>query len=300
MTFTVFSVRARDTGDVTLDTARVFTALSLFALLSEPLASLVMALAAFLGAAGSFVRIQKFLESEERADIPKPEELSEKPTIDQSAADAIAVQAGDFGWDPTKDPLLKGITMSVPWEKLTMVVGSVGCGKSTLLQALLGEVPPLSGSVRLGSTSIAYCAQDPWHMNGTVKEAIVGCEDLDEKWYARVVYACALKRDLKELPMGDSSRIGSGGIALSGGQSQRIVRLPLVSLLSCSHAKPLFQALARAVYARRKIVILDDVLSGLDNTTEHHVFHNLLGEKGILREMKSTVLIASSSGTIQL
>jgi hypothetical protein len=41
---------------------------------------------------------------------------------------------------------------------------------------------------------------------------------------------------------------------------------------------------------------LDDVLSGLDNSTEYHVFHNLLGEKGILREMNSTVLIASSSG----
>jgi ATP-binding cassette, subfamily C (CFTR/MRP), member 1 len=223
---------------MTLDTARVFTSLSLFALLSEPLASLVMALAAFLGAAGSFVRIQTFLESDERADIPKPDEVFGKPAVDRSAPDAITVQAGDFGWDPTKDPLLKNITMSVPWQKLTMIVGSVGCGKSTMLQALLGEVPSLSGSVRLGSTSIAYCSQDPWHMNGTIKEAIIGCEDLDEKWYARVVYACALKRDFKELPMGDSSRIGSGGIALSGGQSQRIVRPRLISfflVLGLSH-----------------------------------------------------------------
>lgn len=50
------------------------------------------------------------------------------------------------------------------------------------------------------------------------------------------------------------------------------------------------------MYARRKIIILDDVLSGLDNTTEHHVFHNLLREKGLLRELNSTVLVASSSG----
>jgi ABC-type multidrug transport system fused ATPase/permease subunit len=230
LTFTVFSGRARDSGDATLDTARVFTALSLFSLLSEPLSSLVMALAAYLGAVGSFVRIQQFLESEERVDIPKPEELSEKPEIDNSAPDAITIQGGDFGWDPAKSPLLKGITLSVPWKKLTMVVGSVGCGKSTLLQAILGEVPALAGSVRLGSTSIAYCAQDPWHMNGTVKEAIVGCEELDEKWYGRVIYACALSRDFRELPMGDFSRIGSGGIALSGGQSQRIVRLPFMVL----------------------------------------------------------------------
>lgn len=231
LTFTVFSVRARDSGDSTLDTARVFTALSLFALLSEPLASLVMALAAFIGAAGSFVRIQQFLDSEERADMKKRDEISEKPRLDSSSPDAITVQGGDFGWDSAKTPLLKSIMLSIPWQKLTMVVGPVGCGKSTLLQALLGEVPTLAGSVRLGSTSIAYCAQEPWHMNGTVRQAIVGCEEYDEKWYARVVHACSLRRDFRELPMGDSSRIGSGGIALSGGQSQRIVRLPLSAVI---------------------------------------------------------------------
>ncbi|KAL2132691.1 hypothetical protein VTI74DRAFT_3471 [Chaetomium olivicolor] len=276
LTFTVFSVRAGDSGDSTLDTARIFTSLSLFALLSEPLASLVMALAAYLGAVGSFVRIQQFLESEERPGMPNAEELAEKPKIDESAPDAIVVQGGNFGWDEKKEPLLKDINLSVPWRKLTMVVGPVGCGKSTLLQSLLGEIPALAGSVRLGTTSIAYCSQDPWHMNGTIRQAIVGCNAYDEKWYARVVHACALRRDFRELPMGDSTKIGSGGIALSGGQSQRI-------------------ALARAVYARRKIVILDDVLGGLDNATENHVFHSLLGEKGLLRQMNASVLIVSSS-----
>ncbi|KAK4247619.1 ABC transporter [Corynascus novoguineensis] len=281
LTFTVFSLRARNTGDKTLDTARVFTSLSLFALLSEPLASLVMALSAYLGAVGSFVRIQTFLESEERPPATKLEggeegSVTEKPLIDESASDAISIQSASFGWDAEKEPLLKDITMSVPWRKLTMVVGPVGCGKSTLLLSILGEVPALAGSVRLGTTSIAYCSQDPWHMNGTIREAIVGCEEYDEQWYARVVHACSLRRDFRELPMGDSTKIGSAGIALSGGQSQRI-------------------ALARAVYARRKVIILDDVMGGLDNTTENHVFHSLLGEKGLLRDLQATVLVVSSS-----
>lgn len=224
LTFAVFSVRARDGSDKTLDTARVFTALSLFALLSEPLASLVMSLATFLGAVGSFTRIQQFLESDERADMRGPgelaDELADEPKL---AADAISVQKGDFGWDSAEPPLLSGITLSIPWRKLTMVVGPVGCGKSTLLHALLGEIPALAGAVRLGCTSVAYCAQNPWHMNGTVRQAIVGSTQFDEKWYARVVRACALHRDFRQLPMGDSSRIGSQGIALSGGQSQRLV-----------------------------------------------------------------------------
>lgn len=50
------------------------------------------------------------------------------------------------------------------------------------------------------------------------------------------------------------------------------------------------------MYARREIVILDDALSGLDTSTENHVFDSLLGEKGILRELHATVILVSSSG----
>lgn len=365
LTFTIFSVRARNssssssTDEQTLDTARVFTALSLFALLSEPLASLVMSLAAFLGAVGSFARVQRFLSAPERNDMrllppssssssssspsSSPDPSSSSPlshaTIASSSSDnvgagdddddaedeeqqkqkqpkvvlekgeekppqhAISVENASFGWDAAKAPILKDVSLEIPWGKLTMVVGPVGCGKSTLLHGLLGEIPILPGSstdeksgssprlgtVRLGSTSVAYCPQTPWHMNGTVKEAITGASsfspsttsgamfDNDEKWYSRVVAACALLPDFAQLPRGDASRIGSGGIALSGGQSQRI-------------------ALARAVYARRKIVILDDVLSGLDLATENHVFHALFGERGLCRGVGSSVVLVSSSG----
>lgn len=220
LTFTVFSTRTYGGDDKTLDTARVFTALSLFALLSEPLTSLVMSLATFLGAAGSFSRIQQFLESNERTDMRMPHELVGVPKL---AAEAIIVQNADFGWDPAKPSLLSNITLSVPWGKLIMVVGPVGCGKSTLLHALLGEIPTLAGSVCVGSTSVAYCAQNPWHMNGTARQAIVGSAQFDQIWYKRVVHACALHSDFGQLPMGDSSRIGTQGIALSGGQSQRLV-----------------------------------------------------------------------------
>jgi ABC-type bacteriocin/lantibiotic exporter with double-glycine peptidase domain len=215
LTFLVFSLRARHTGDTTLDTARVFTALSLFALLSEPISSLVLSLATFLGAVGSFSRMQQFLDSPERVDKRQLIEVSEKST------EAIAVQDASFGWD--EKPLLTDVTVSVPWGGLTMVIGPVGCGKSTLLNGVLGEIPAMSGKVILGSTSVAYCAQNPWHMNGTIKHAIVGSGEWDEKWYNRVVRACAFRRDFKEMPKGDETNIGSGGVALSGGQGQRLV-----------------------------------------------------------------------------
>lgn len=288
-----------------------------------------MSLAAFLGAVGSFARVQEFLISPERNDMralppssssspssspssapsshTSSDNISQPKVVDLSAegkpAHAISVTSASFGWDTAKSPVLKDVSLHVPWGKLTMVVGPVGCGKSTLLHGLLGEIPILPGSgssaddeksssspsigtVRLGSASVAYCPQNPWHMNGTVRDAIIGASSfdaqspvVDEKWYSRVVTACALRPDFAQLPQGDASRIGSGGIALSGGQSQRI-------------------ALARAVYARRKIVILDDVLSGLDLSTENHVFHALFGERGLCREVGSSVILVSSSGEL--
>jgi ATP-binding cassette subfamily C (CFTR/MRP) protein 1 len=54
------------------------------------------------------------------------------------------------------------------------------------------------------------------------------------------------------------------------------------------------QALARAVYARKDTLIMDDVFSGLDAHTEDAIFHNLLGEQGILRRFKTTVIVVSS------
>ena len=113
-------------------------------------------------------------------------------------------------------------------------------------------------------------------MNGTVRESIMAFSEADDRWYSTVVKACALTEDLRQMQLGDSTRIGSKGVALSGGQSQRI-------------------ALARAAYARHDICILDDVLSGLDMDTEHQVFHNLLGLDGIFRRQATTVILSSSS-----
>lgn len=247
----------RNRTDITLDTARVFTALALFTLLAEPLSSLIMALAMFMGSIGCFDRIQEFLNTEVRRDgrrMPAPLLLEDDRSLSSneksisdirgstvtleliqalmkaehdrfSGGDVVTVENGSFGWDPEKEPLLRGINLNVPSAKLTMIVGPVGCGKSTLLKALLGEVPTMSGSIYVASPEIAFCDQTPWHMNGTIQSSILGLADFDSQWYASVIHACALEEDLRRLPRGDLTLIGSKGIALSGGQSQRIVSL---------------------------------------------------------------------------
>lgn len=311
LTFTVFAlVSMRSGGDTTLDTTKVFTSLSLFALLADPLASLIMAMMAFAGSLGSFDRIQEFLVTDEHVDKrikshPDFDSVNASSTGESSAGSiawteksisstttserpllpftrpgggghAVTVDAGSFGYEADKDALLSAIQAKIPRGKFTMVVGPVGCGKTTLLKALLGEVPPLEGSIKYLGTDVAYCDQSPFHMNGTVRESITAFAEMDDRWYSTVVKACALSEDLRQMQLGDCTRIGSKGVALSGGQSQRV-------------------ALARAAYARHDICILDDVLSGLDMDTENQVFHNLLGLDGLFRRRATTVILTSSS-----
>ena len=310
LTFTVFSVLALKDGGTTLDVSKVFTSLSLFALLADPLSSLIMALTAFAGSVGCFARIQAFLETDDHKDgriRPLGAQSSDKSQSsrlngtssgssiawnDNSAAfsisekssmgmaalggNAFLVENASFGWEPEKDALLKSIQMAVPRGALAMIVGPVASGKTTLLKALLGEVPIMSGTVKLFTGDISYCDQSPFHMNGTIRESITAFSEFDGRWYSSVVDACALNEDLRQIPSGDQTRIGSKGIALSGGQCQRL-------------------ALARAVYARNSTCIFDDVLSGLDLETENLVFHNLLGLDGLLRRQSTTVILASSS-----
>ncbi|EZF09743.1 hypothetical protein H103_08894 [Trichophyton rubrum CBS 288.86] len=323
ITFAVFAaINKNGGGNAILDISRVFTSLSLFALLSEPLQSLIMSLVTFLGSVGCFTRIQEFLDKPSRVDSRRqPEQritnlfnlsqqtlaLSDKdaskngekvnrssasPTIKSTKSgasfplkglthsnpevDAVAIRDGCFAWENEKGAVLKSININIPRSKTTVIVGPVGCGKSTLLKAILGEVVCLAGVVEVASMNIAFCDQTAWHMNESIKDSIVSVLDLDEKWYATVVRACGLAQDLRQLPRGDQTIVGSKGIALSGGQSQRI-------------------ALARAIYAQKDVLILDDVLSGIDAATENHIFHSLLGEEGLLRRLGTTVIITSSS-----
>ncbi|KAF2177348.1 hypothetical protein K469DRAFT_755155 [Zopfia rhizophila CBS 207.26] len=312
LTFAAFSSLAKQAGNrTTLDASRVFTSLSLFALLQQPLGSLVMSSASFMGAVGSFRRIQSFLDADAHEDFRKgplsatssesclslekrspaksastlcDTESEEADVIaairaiypEPPSAEAFEVCDGSFGWDKEKEPILRGINLTIPPGRLTIIIGPVGCGKSTLLKSLLGEVPVAKGAVTVPDFSIAYCDQAPWHMNGTIRESVVGFSQFNQQWYDSVIGACALDVDLSRMPYGDQTMIGTRGIVLSGGQGQRV-------------------ALARTIYARKNIAILDDIFSGLDRDTENHVFHNLFGRNGLFRRYRTTVVMASSA-----
>lgn len=152
-------------------------------------------------------------------------------------------------------------------------MGRVGAGKSSFLQALLGDLWKVKGEVVVHGQT-AYVAQQSWVMNASVKENIVFGHRFDPSFYDKTIKACALIEDFAQLPDGDDTEVGERGISLSGGQKARLT-------------------LARAVYARADIYLLDDCLSAVDQHVGRHLIENVLGPNGLLSG-KTRVLATNS------
>ena len=225
----------------------------------------------------------------------RPDEASEK--LEKPSAAIIRVRGADLGWKAGV-PILRGVDMDVMPGELTLIVGPVASGKSTLLKALLGEARMFAGSIEFTIPSdIAYCDQDAWLLNRTVKENILAFEPYNEEFYNTVVQACQLVEDIEQLPKKDDTLIGSKGVSLSGGQKQRVVSMSPGHGINrqggSGMADMCLQALARAVYNQRPVVILDDVLKGLDADTYAKCFSAILGPEGLLRRNRTAVILAT-------
>ena len=102
---------------------------------------------------------------------------------------------------------LVDVNLRIPAGSLTAIVGAVGSGKSSLLSAILGEMPLTDGDVAV-TGRVAYCAQQAWIQNATVRDNVTFGSVVDQNKYRRAVRDCALERDLEILPAGDMTEIG--------------------------------------------------------------------------------------------
>ncbi|KAI8947440.1 metal resistance protein YCF1 [Xylaria longipes] len=247
------------THDIPLSTEIVFPALALFNLLTFPLAVLPMVITSIIEATVAANRLSEYLTAEEI----QPDAVKIGPAAEERGDVSVVIRNGTFSWNrhETKT-VLRGIDFTAHKGDLTCIVGRVGQGKSSLLQSILGDLWKIEGEVRINGM-VAYVAQQPWIMNATVKENIVFGHRYDSNFYEKTVKACALLDDFVQLPDGDETVVGERGISLSGGQKARV-------------------ALARAVYARADIYLLDDCLSAVDSHVARHIVENVLGPRGLL------------------
>lgn len=202
--FSSFAVYSSISG-LPLTSEIVFPAITLFSLLSFPLAVLPIVFSSLVEAYVSIDRLSNFFGGKELQDGAVSVEVSQQDIV--PGDELVSIVHGDFSWTGTvtTDPHLLDINLSLKSGEILAVVGRVGSGKTSLLSAVLGEMTKLDGSVTIRGT-IAYCHQNPWIMGGTVRANIVfGCV-WDEEFYNIVLAACALKEDLAILPNGDEVR----------------------------------------------------------------------------------------------
>ncbi|KAK1675658.1 P-loop containing nucleoside triphosphate hydrolase protein [Colletotrichum godetiae] len=263
----------------TLNVTRIFTSMAYLMLLAGPLGSLFQTIPQLVSAFACLGRIQAYLDKDSRIDYRKTPEAprSSSSESDELHASSITVKQASFGWAEGKY-VLDEIDVLVPANSLTIIVGPVASGKSTLLKGLLGEISFHSGNVvfNVNHRRVGYCDQSPFLYNSTIKANIIGHSGLGPERYRQVIDATMLSTDFSSLPKGDRTKIGSNGLTLSGGQRQRV-------------------ALARALYLECDLLILDDVLSGLDATTEEHVFSRVFGNAGIVRQRRITAVLCTHS-----
>ena len=283
--FSVASLTAYSWNHGSLSASVAFTALGVFNSLESALSSMPFAVSQLLETLVSCKRIEQHIH-----EFESPRYLS--------SGENIRFENATLAW-PTQDNerkgrasfMLRGLTASIPRGKFCIIYGRSGSGKTLLLNSIIGEADLISGNLYapepplssrsssldatspkwINTSSVAYLAQVPWLENKTIQANILFGLPFDGSRYEKVIAAAALHDDLNTFDQGDMTEIGPQGTTLSGGQRFRI-------------------ALAKALYSRAEILVLDDIFSAVDAHVGRHIL-----EEGLLGELckERTVVLAT-------
>ncbi|RBA18274.1 hypothetical protein FPRO05_10569 [Fusarium proliferatum] len=263
-----------------------FQVMTLFNIVSSSIQDCTSHVMAIMVGLGSLQRIESFLNQHTWTDPRKSirdasistDESSVGGTSEKKVLTDVAVKIQNVSakWTEDGEAIIKDATFDVPAHGLTVIAGPTGSGKSTLLRVVLGDLAPSSGTVSIDDSQVAFCDQTPWIANISIKENIVGALPFYEERYRMALHACALDQDIEDLTDGDKHLCGLNGQSVSGGQKVRI-------------------ALARAIYSKATLVLLDDCLVGLDTNTERHILGEIFAPRGLLSSAPTTTILATSS-----
>lgn len=221
------------------------------------------------------------MEDEESPNDQKATNIPEKA--------AIQLKDISFRYTGGLAPVLDQLSLDIPANKTTAIVGVSGSGKTTLMKLLLGFYTPDEGKILVNDFSLQDISQRTWrgHCGAVMQEGYifndsiarniaVGEDYVDKDRLAEAIKVANIGGYIDGLPIGSNTKIGSEGSGLSTGQKQRLL-------------------IARAIYKNPQFMFFDEATSALDANNEKVIMENL----NIFFKDRTAVVIAHRLSTVQ-
>jgi ABC-type multidrug transport system fused ATPase/permease subunit len=223
-------------------------------------------------------------------DLDLPIVLNFKTEKSSFQFESVVVDCLNFKYEQSEKLVLTDINVKIRSGEAVGFVGQSGSGKSTLIDTMLGLLTPLSGSVVVNEQevsgikndwqkTIGYIPQTIFLMDDSLRRNIaIGIADaeIDEYAIIEALKSAQLEDFVASLPEGLDTVVGERGVRLSGGQRQRI-------------------GIARALYHRPSVLVLDEATSSLDTETEHGVMQAVQALQGD----KTVIIVAHRLSTVE-
>ncbi|MDW7658903.1 MAG: ABC transporter ATP-binding protein, partial [Bacillota bacterium] len=198
--------------------------------------------------------------------LTTPEDMTESTEPEQpEQTGAIAMDLVSYTFPGQVQPVLRNVSFSIEPGQTAAIIGSTGCGKTTLINLLGRFFDADSGSVKIDGTDvrdmsfadlrrrIAYVPQESVLFTGSIDDNLRwGFPDAGSDDISRAVEIAQAAEFIDQMPEGLETRIGQGGVNVSGGQKQRL-------------------CIARALIRQAPILIMDDSTSAIDMGTEQQL-----------------------------
>jgi ATP-binding cassette subfamily B protein len=232
------------------------------------------------------IALERLAEIHDKED-EEPEGKSKIHHIDPAAD--LGIDQLTFRYAGSEEPVLRGLSFTVPAKKVTAIVGASGSGKTTLMKVLLKFYEPNTGSISLGATKLSTISQQAWrsHFGVVMQEGYIfndtiagnialGEDEVDHQRLLQAVEVANIREYVESLPQSYNTKIGVEGLGMSTGQKQRLL-------------------IARAIYKNPAFLFFDEATSALDSRNERVIMENLQQfYKG-----KTAVIIAHRLSTVK-
>ena len=277
------------TGDMTLGGLVAFN--TYLTMLIWPMRNIGMTIAFGQRAASALLRVNEILSEEPAITDPSKPKRLPKTGLAQPTG-ALNFQNVRFGYDigHTDVRVLEGLTLEVQPGESVAIVGATGSGKSTIARLLLRFYDPQTGGIALDGVdlrelrlselrrSVGVVFEDTLLFHDTVSSNIAFAKPgIDSDVVVRAAKLAGAHEFIMQLPEKYDTVLGERGFSLSGGQRQRI-------------------AIARAIVADPRVLVLDDATSAVDPTKEHEIRDAL----ATVMRGRTTLVIAHRPATIEL